>query len=93
MGGYNPVGAKYSPDGLARKTKGAVDYALAHMEDVEVGASSVSVKINVFGPGNTARLTTAINSTVAILKIAVVLCLLGAFLGAFALFSFVDLLI
>ena len=91
MGGYNPVGAKYSPDELARKAKGAVEYALAHMEDVEVGASSVSAKIKVFGPGNTARLTTAINSTVAVLKTAVALCLLGAFLGAFALFYFVNL--
>jgi putative membrane protein len=92
MGGYNPVGAKYSPDELARKTKGAVDYALAHMEYVEVGAASVSAKIHVFGPGNTARLTTAINSTVAILRTAVTLCLLGAFLGAFALFYFVNLM-
>jgi putative membrane protein len=92
MGGYNPVGAKYSQEELARKTKKAVEYALAHMEDVEVGASSVSAKIKVFGPGNTARLTTAINSTVAILRTAVILCLLGAFLGAFALFYFVNML-
>jgi len=92
MGGYNPVGAKYSPEELARKARNAVDYALAHMEDVEVGASSVSAKIKVFGPGNTARLTTAINSTVAILRTAVTVCLLGAFLGAFALFYFVNLL-
>ena len=91
MGGYNPVGAKYSPDELARKSKGAVDYALARMEDVEVGSTSVSARIKVFGPGNTARLTTAINSTVAILRTAVTLCLLGAFLGAFALFYIVNL--
>jgi len=91
MGGYNPVGAKYPADELAKKARGAVDYALAHMEDVEAGAASVRANIKVFGPGNTARLTTAINSTVAILRTAVTLCLLGAFLGAFALFYFVNL--
>ena len=93
MGGYNPVGAKYSPEELARKTRKALDYALAHMEDVEVGATSVSAQVKVFGPGNTARLTTAINSTVAVLRTSVAVCLLGAFLGSFALFYFVELLV
>jgi predicted neutral ceramidase superfamily lipid hydrolase len=54
------------------------------MEDVEVGVGSGKVQLKVFGHGNTARLTTAINSTVAILRTSVAVCLVGAFLGAFA---------
>jgi len=85
MGGYNPVGAKYARESLAQKAKETVQKALADMEDVEVGVGSGKVQLRVFGHGNTARLTTAINSTVAILRVSVGVCLLGAFLGAFAL--------
>ncbi len=84
MGGYNPVGAKYAQNALAQKAKETVQRAIADMEDVEVGVGSAKVQLRVFGHGNTARLTTAINSTVAILRVSVGLCLLGAFLGAFA---------
>ncbi|MBM4247949.1 MAG: DUF2070 family protein [Euryarchaeota archaeon] len=84
MGGYNPVGAKYSRESLAQKAKETVERAIADLEDVEVGVGSGKVQLRVFGHGNTARLTTAINSTVAILRTSVVLSLMGAFLGAFA---------
>jgi predicted neutral ceramidase superfamily lipid hydrolase len=84
MGGYNPVGAKYAQNELARKATETLQRALADMEDVEVGVGSGKVQLKVFGHGNTARLTTAINSTVAILRTSVAVCLVGAFLGAFA---------
>lgn len=84
MGGYNPVGAKYAQNSLAQKAKETLQRALADLEDVEVGVGSGKVQLRVFGHGNTARLTTAINSTVAILRVSVGVCLLGAFLGAFA---------
>jgi len=84
MGGYNPVGAKYAQNSLAQKAKETLQRALSDMEDVEVGVGSAKVQLRVFGHGNTARLTTAINSTVAILRVSVGVCLLGAFLGAFA---------
>jgi putative membrane protein len=84
MGGYNPVGAKYAQNSLAQKAKETLQRALAGLEDVEVGVGSGKVQLRVFGHGNTARLTTAINSTVAILRVSVGVCLLGAFLGAFA---------
>ena len=84
MGGYNPVGAKYAQNSLALKAKETLQRALADLEDVDVGVGSAKVQLRVFGHGNTARLTTAINSTVAILRVSVGVCLLGAFLGAFA---------
>ncbi len=92
MGGYNPVGAKYAREALAQKAKETLQRALADLEDVEVGVGSAKVQLRVFGHGNTARLTTAINSTVAILRVSVGLCLLGAFLGAFALHRIIELL-
>jgi putative membrane protein len=91
MGGYNPVGAKYAGATLAQKTKETLQRALDDLEDVEVGVGAAKVQLRVFGHGNTARLTTAINSTVAILKTSVVLSLLCAFVGAFALHRIVML--
>lgn len=93
MGGYNPVGARFHHDRLVEIARGTLERALATMEEVEVGAGSAEAEIRVFGPGNTARLTTAINSTVAILRVSVALCLIGAFLGCFAWHWLVEFLL
>ncbi|MGQ9582086.1 MAG: DUF2070 family protein [Thermoplasmatota archaeon] len=90
MGGYNPVGARYPHDELVRVTRETLQRALEDMEEVEVGVGLEGADIRVFGPGNTARLTTAINSTVAILRTSVTVCLMGAFLGCFALYWLVE---
>ena len=91
-GGYNPVGARFSREALARKARETVERALADLEEVEAGVGSGKVQLRVFGHGNTARLTAAINSTVAILRTSVALSLLGAFLGAFALQRLIGML-
>ncbi len=84
MGGYNPVGASYPHNELVRMTRETLERALKDLENVDVGVGRAEAKIRVFGPGNTARLTAAINSTVAILRTSVAVCLVGAFLGCFA---------
>jgi len=85
MGGYNPVGSRYPNDKLANMARETVQRAVADLEEVETGAASKPVDLRVFGHGNTARLTTAINSTVAVLKVGVATCLAFALFGAFLL--------
>jgi putative membrane protein len=93
MGGYNPVGSRYPNDKLAEMARETVGRAIADLEEVESGAGSKPVELRVFGHGNTARLTTAINSTVAVLRVGVGTCLAFALFGSFMLHYLAGMLL
>lgn len=78
VGGFNPVGLKEPQDRVVEMMVHAVEDALGRMADAEVGAARVEVEdVEVFGRGNTIRLSSAINSSVATAE--------GALAASFAL--------
>ena len=83
VGGFNPVGRTESEGDVVDLAVQAVEGALAHMRDAEVGAVRTEVgDVLVFGRGNTIRLSSAINSAVATSE--------GALAAAFALASAIS---
>ncbi|OGS50481.1 MAG: hypothetical protein A3K65_09525 [Euryarchaeota archaeon RBG_16_68_12] len=69
MGGFNPVGLLFDPAVLVDLTEAAVRDAIAALEPAEAGVTSGYVDdLFVFGPESSARLTTSVNSTVAVLR-------------------------
>jgi putative membrane protein len=79
IGGFNPVGLRMDSEGLVSDVKNLVISAIADLEEVQVGMSSGLVKkVRVFGHENVARLSSVVNSTMAIMKIATLISLLFA---------------
>jgi putative membrane protein len=79
IGGFNPVGLRMNQDTLIKDVVTLVKSAISDLEDVEVGLISGSVNnINVFGHENVTRLSSVVNSTMAIMKITTFASLLFA---------------
>jgi predicted neutral ceramidase superfamily lipid hydrolase len=79
IGGFNPVGVRMNQDTLVKDVLTLVKSAISDMEGVEVGLISGSVNnINVFGHENVTRLSSVVNSTMAIMKVTTFASLLFA---------------
>jgi putative membrane protein len=90
IGGFNPVGLRMNNDALVEDVKTLVSTALNDMEEVEVGMITDFVKdMKVFGHENVTRLSSTVNSTVAMLKITTFMCLLLAFVASALVFLLV----
>jgi len=69
LGGFNPVGVGVDPAVLVDLSEAVVREAVAGLEPAEAGIASGHVdNLLIFGPESAARLTTSVNSTVAILR-------------------------
>lgn len=87
IGGFNPVGMRMDHAHLVADAKNLVSKAVADLESVSVGFKTGFVRdIRVFGHENVARLSSILNSTMAILKIAVLTTLLFAVLASSVLY-------
>jgi len=87
IGGFNPVGLRMDNSKIAADVKMLVAKAVEDLEDVTVGFGTGLVKdIRVFGHENVARLSSILNSTMAVLKIAVLTTLLFAVLASSVLY-------
>ncbi len=83
MGGFNPVGEKMDKEALVTDVKVLVGSAVNDLEKVEVGMVTGFVKdLSVFGHENVARISSTVNSTIAIVKIAALSSLLFAALAS-----------
>jgi putative membrane protein len=79
IGGFNPVGLRMDKETLVKDAKRLVISAIRDLEDVEVGMNAGLVKkVRVFGHENVARLSSVVNSTMAIMKITTLISLLFA---------------
>ena len=65
-GGINPVGERYSLDGLIRESRAALEEALQNVEQVSVRFAEKDVPdVKVLGPNYTARLLTSLGDTLS----------------------------
>jgi len=81
IGGYNPIGEKTDKEKFLKAVNNSLKKAIEDIEEVEIGFNSSMVhKIKVIGYGNSMRLATVINNTVALTRQAVVPFLLLSFL-------------
>ncbi len=79
MDGFNAIGAVLDRDTILRNAEAAVRDALTNLEPVEVAAFAGDIPdFHVFGPQTASRLTTSINSTMAVLRPALYVTLSGA---------------
>ncbi|UCE73095.1 MAG: DUF2070 family protein [Methanomassiliicoccales archaeon] len=90
IGGFNPVGLRMDKDIIIKDVRKLVGIAVGDLEEVEVGMTTGYVKnISVFGHENVARLSSVVNSTMAIMKVATFISLLFAFVASAVLFLLV----
>ncbi len=68
FGGFNPVGLNFDRGRLVGLAEEAVREAAANLVDSEVGVGSEWVDLRIFGPEATARLTTSVGATAAIVR-------------------------
>jgi putative membrane protein len=79
LGGFNPVGLGFDHGILVDATEQAVKDAIGNLEPAEAGIASGHVDdLYVMGPESATRLTTSVNSTVAVLRPAFVVTFLLA---------------
>lgn len=79
MDGFNAVGAVLDRETILSNAEAAVRDAIASLEAVEVGTFSGDIAdFRIFGPQTASRLTTSINSTMAVLRPALYVTLSGA---------------
>ena len=90
MDGFNAVGAALDQQTILAQAEGAVREAMANLEEAEVAAfASEIANFRIFGPQSASRLTTSINSTMAVLRPALYVTLSGAIaLGALVIVLF-----
>ena len=90
MDGFNAVGAVLDDTTILAEAEAAVREAVDNLEAAEAAAYSVEIpEFRVFGPQSAARLTTTINSTMAVLRPALYVALSGAIaLGALVILLF-----
>jgi len=90
MDGFNAVGAALDRQTILAQAEGAVREAIANLEEVEVAAFAGEIaNFRIFGPQSASRLTTSINSTMAVLRPALYVTLSGAIaLGALVIVLF-----
>jgi putative membrane protein len=92
IGGFNPVGLRMDKKNLIKDVRALVKNALNDLEEVEVGMITDYAKdISVFGHENVARLSSTMNSTIAILRITTFISLLYAFIASAVLFLLVQI--
>ncbi len=73
LGGFNPVGIGFDHGVLVDATEQAVKDAIGNLEPAEAGIASGHVDdLYVWGPESATRLTTSVNSTIAVLRPAFV---------------------
>ncbi|UCG68707.1 MAG: DUF2070 family protein [Thermoplasmata archaeon] len=90
IGGYNPGGLRMDRKDLVRDVNILVKKALDDLEEVEVGMiTGLAKNISVFGHENVARLSSTVNSTVAILRITTFISLLFAVVASALVFLLV----
>jgi putative membrane protein len=84
MDGFNAVGAVLNREIILGHAEAAVREAIGNLESAEAGAFAAEIPdFRIFGPQSAARLTTTINSTLAVLRPAFFVTLSGAIaLGA-----------
>jgi len=79
MDGFNAVGAVLGRDVILAHAEGAVREAIGGLEEAEAAAFVADIPdFRIFGPQSAARLTTTINSTLAVLRPALYVTLSGA---------------
>ncbi len=79
MDGFNPIGAVLDRETILTHAESAVREALQDLEDVDAAAFAADIPdFRIFGPQSAARLTTSINSTLAVLRPALYVTLSGA---------------
>ena len=90
MDGFNAVGAVLDRETLLVQAEAAVREAIGNLEDSDAAAfASDIVDFRIFGPQSASRLTTSINSTMAVLRPALYVTLSGAIaLGALVIVLF-----
>jgi len=90
MDGFNAVGAVLALDTILAQAEAAVREAIGNLEGAEVATFVTEIpEFRIFGPQSAARLTTTINSTLAVLRPALYVTLSGAVaLGAVVVLLF-----
>src|SRR3989442_15959263 len=90
MDGFNAVGAALDQQTILAQAERAVREAIAKLEETEVAAFATEVaNFRIFGPQSASRLTSSINSTMAVLLPALYVTLSGASaLGALVIVLF-----
>jgi len=90
MDGFNAVGAVLDQATILAQADAAVREAVANLEEAEAAAFVADIPdFRIFGPQSAARLTTTINSTLAVLRPALYVTLSGAVaLGALLIVLF-----
>src|SRR2546428_606170 len=90
MDGFNAVGAALDQQTILAQAERAVREAIANLEETEVAAFATEIaNFRIFGPQSASRLTTSINSTMAVLRPALYVTLSGAIaLGALVIVLF-----
>jgi putative membrane protein len=90
IGGFNPVGLRMKKEGIIKDVTALVETASNNLEEVEVGMiTGLANNICVFGHENVARLSSTVNSTIAILRITTLISLLFAVVASAVLFLLV----
>lgn len=75
MGGYNPIGLKVNSERIIKRIHYLIRKAKKDLESCEVGVNSGIVKnIRILGKTMPMRLSTTINSTIAIMKESLIAC-------------------
>lgn len=91
MDSFNPIGMKLDRAKLMKTTEEVVKEAIDDLEEVEVAVGTGVVSgLKVFGPETSARLSTAVNSTVAVLRPTFVLCIVSATLASLLAWAIVG---
>jgi len=90
MDGFNAVGAVLDTGTILAQAEAAVREAIEGLEPAEAGAFAADIPdFRIFGPQSASRLTTTINSTLAVLRPALYITLSGAVaLGALVMVLF-----
>ncbi|HYY48384.1 MAG TPA: DUF2070 family protein [Thermoplasmata archaeon] len=79
MDGFNPVGAVLDRDAILVHAEAAVREAIGNLEEAKAAAFVAEIPdFRIFGPQSASRLTTTINSTMAVLRPALYVTLSGA---------------
>jgi predicted neutral ceramidase superfamily lipid hydrolase len=79
MDGFNAVGAVLGRDVILAQAEAAVREAIEGLEEAEAATFVSDIPdFRIFGPQSAARLTTTINSTLAVLRPALYVTLSGA---------------
>jgi putative membrane protein len=89
MDGFNAVGAVLDRAVILEQAEGAVRDAIARLEPVLAGVLVAEIPdFRIFGPQSASRLTTSINSTMAVLRPALYVTMAGALAASALVLAF-----